>query len=263
MGPKPMSIWELGTLVIGLVVGSFANVCIHRIPRGESIVFPASHCPRCGHAIRPWHNVPLLGYLMLLGRCRDCRAPISPRYPLVEAAHGLLWWTLAATRPPGPVAFVTLVFLTALVILCLIDLEHQLLPNVITLPGIVLGVAASFLPDAPLTPLESVLSAAGGYLVMAAVGLAWERLRHVEALGQGDWKMTAMLGAFLGWQATLLTIFLASVSGTVVGVGWAVVTRQPVLRKKLPLGTFLGLAAIAVVFVGPAVIEWYAGFLRG
>ncbi len=263
MGPEVMSIWALGAFVMGLVVGSFANVCIYRLPRGESIVFPGSHCPRCGRPIRPWHNVPLLGYLVLLGRCYDCRAPISPRYPLVELTNGLLWWAVAATRPPEATAFVTLVFVTALLILCLIDLEHELLPNAITLPGVVVGFAASFLPGAALTPVESALSAAGGYLVMATIGLAWEKLRHVEALGQGDWKMAAMLGAFLGWRATLLTIFLASVSGSLVGVGWALATRQRVLQKRLPLGTFLSLAAIAVTFVGQAVIDWYAELLRG
>jgi len=262
MGLEMLSIWEPGALFFGLVVGSFANVCIYRIPRGESIVLPASHCPRCGRPIRPWDNVPVLSYLVLLGRCRDCRARISPRYPLVELANGLLYWGIAATSVPGPTPAVHMALATALVILALIDLERFILPNVITLPGIVVGLAASFLPDARLSPLESAASAAGGYLLFGLVGVAYKKLRGVEGLGQGDWKMVAMLGAFLGWRQTLLTILLASVLGTIVGVAVGLRRGRDIRRQRVPLGTFLALAALIVLFVGERILSWYGGFFR-
>jgi leader peptidase (prepilin peptidase) / N-methyltransferase len=258
-----MTLWELGALLAGLLVGSFANVCIHRIPRGESIVHPRSRCPRCGALIRAWENVPILSYLVLLGRCRACRAPISPRYPLVEASNGLLYWAVATAQGPNVVAGVTMALLTALLVLSLIDLEHYILPNVITLPGIVVGVAASFLPGWPVSPLEALLSAAGGYAVLALFGIAYQKLRGVEGLGQGDWKMVAMLGACLGWRGAVLSLLLASIGGTLVGIVVALWQRSSVRQQRVPLGTFLGLAAIVVVFTGPRLLGWYASLWYG
>jgi leader peptidase (prepilin peptidase)/N-methyltransferase len=253
--------WEWSALLLGLVIGSFANVCIHRLPRRESVGRPPSSCPRCGARIRPWDNVPVLSYLILRGRCRGCKAPISMRYPLVEAANGAAYFGLAALMGPTPRTFAMMALVTALLVLSLIDLEWQILPNVITLPGIVLGLLASVLPGPPST-LGALLAAVGGYLALMAMALAWKRFRHVEALGQGDWKMTAMLGAFLGWQGMLLTVFLASVLGTVVGLSLMAFAGRT-SQHKLPLGTFLGLAGIAVVFVGEPLLAWYKGLLAG
>ena len=251
--------WEWSALVLGLIIGSFANVCIHRLPRKESVGRPPSSCPRCGARIRPWDNVPVLSYVFLRGRCRRCRAPISMRYPLVEAANGLAYLALAVLMGPTPRTFAMMALVTALIVLSLIDLEWQILPDVITKPFIVIGLLASLLPGPP-TALGALLAAAGGYLALMLIALAWKRLRSVDALGQGDWKMTAMLGAFLGWQGMLLTVFLASVMGTLVGVAlmlFAGRTRE----HKLPLGTFLGVAGIAVVFVGEPLLAWYRGLL--
>jgi leader peptidase (prepilin peptidase)/N-methyltransferase len=258
-----MTLWELGALLAGLLIGSFANVCIHRIPRGESIVRPRSHCPRCGAAIRAWENVPILSYVLLLGRCHACRAPISPRYPLVEAANGLMYWAVAVTQAANLAAGVTMALLTTLLVLSLIDLEHYILPNVITLPGIAAGIAASFVPGWPITTLDAMLSAAGGYACLALFGLAYQKLRGVEGLGQGDWKMVAMLGAFLGWRGTVLSLLLASVGGTIVGIAVALWRRSSVRQQRVPLGTFLGLAAIAVVFTGPRLLRWYSDLWGG
>jgi leader peptidase (prepilin peptidase)/N-methyltransferase len=247
----------------GLVVGSFANVCIHRLPLGQSIVRPRSRCPRCGAPIHALDNVPVLSYAVLRGRCRSCGAPISARYPAVEAANGLLYFAIARSEAPGPQAAVAMVLVTALLVLALIDLDHQILPNVITLPGILAGLAASFLPGPP-TPLSSLAAAVGGYLVLAAFAWTWRRLRGVEAMGQGDWKMTAMLGAFLGVEKLLLTVLVATVCGSLVGVGLMLVAGRS-SRHKLPLGTFLGAAGILVVVAGPladAVVAWYRGLLR-
>jgi leader peptidase (prepilin peptidase)/N-methyltransferase len=254
--------FETTALLLGLVVGSFANVCIHRLPRRQSVVSPPSRCPSCGALIGARDNVPVLSWLLLRGRCRSCRAPISPRYPAVEAANGLLWLALAALRGPRAQTFVAMALVTALLVLSLIDLEHQLLPDAITLPGVAAGLAASFLPGSPVRPLASAFAAAGGWLAFAAVAKAYERVRGVEGLGQGDWKMAAMLGAFLGWQPLLLTVLLASVAGTVVGLG-AIALRGRDMRYALPLGTFLGAAGIATVFFGDPLLAWYRGVLGG
>lgn len=256
---KETPAFEVAALLLGLVVGSFANVCVHRLPRQQSIVWPPSRCPGCGARIRAWDNLPVLSWIILRGRCRDCRAPISPRYPVVEAANGLLWLALAVLRGPTLQALVAMVLVTALLVLTLVDVEHQLLPDRVTLPGIVLGLGASFLPGSPLRPLEAVAAALGGYVAFVLIWWIWKALRHLDALGQGDWKMAAMLGACLGWQKMLLTVFLASIGGAVVGL---LVLR---LRgtDRLPLGTFLGVAGILVVFFGGPLVTWYEGLLGG
>lgn len=254
--------FEVTVFLVGLMVGSFANVCIHRLPRGESIVFPPSRCPACGERIAPRDNLPVLAFLLLRGRCRSCGARISWRYPAVETANGLLWLGLAVLRGPQLQTLVGLVLVTALLVLSLVDLEHQILPDVITLPGTAVGLAAAFLPGSPLGPLAAAAAAAGGWLAFAAVATAYRRLRRVEGLGQGDWKMAALLGAFLGWQKMLLTVLIASVAGTLVGLG-LVARRGHDLRHALPLGTFLGAAGIVVVFFGDPLLAWYRGLFGG
>jgi leader peptidase (prepilin peptidase)/N-methyltransferase len=266
--------FETTALLLGLVVGSFANVCIHRLPRDyeptpgpfgflvdlgrqlASVVYPPSHCPRCSRPIRPWDNVPVLSWLLLRGRCRSCRAPISWRYPAVEAANGLLWLALAVRRGPSLQTAVSMLLVTVLLVLTLIDLEHQLLPDAVTLPGAALGIAASFLPGSPVRPLESVLAAAGGWLSFALIALGWKKLRHVDALGEGDWKMAALLGAFLGWERLLLTVLLATATGAILG-GAILASGRGGWRSKLPLGSFLGVAGGLMVFFGDGLLAAY------
>ena len=254
---QPLLPWF--ALAVGLIVGSFANVVIHRVPLGLSVVTPRSRCPTCGRPIAALENVPVLSWLVLLGRCRGCRTRISVRYPLVELANGLGYFALAWWLGPQAHTLVLMAFLTALLVLALIDLDHHLLPDVITLPGTALGLVASLLPGPP-SLLEAALSAAGGYLIFGAIATLYRRTRGVEGLGRGDWKMAAMLGAFLGWQGLLLTVFLAAVAGTLVGVGLILSGRSS--RQALPLGTFLAAAGIATVFVGQPVIAWYGNLLR-
>jgi len=256
--PSDAPAWVLAVALFGLVVGSFANVCIHRIPRRESVVHPRSRCPRCGASIRARHNLPVLSWLWLRGRCASCRAPISWRYPAVEAANGILWTGLALAQGPRLGTFLAMLLGTALLVLALIDYDHKLLPDRITLPGIAVGVLASAIPGAP-TLRGSVAAAAGGYLGLALVAKAYLTARGVEGLGRGDWKMAAMLGAFFGWQKLLLTVFLATLAGTLVG-GALILAGVGSRRSELPLGTFLGLAGIVVLFVGDPLLEWYAGF---
>lgn len=247
--------------LLGLLTGSFANVCIHRLPAGRSVVRPPSACPACARPIAWYDNVPVLSFALLLGRCRGCRAPISLRYPAVEAANGVLYLAVAMTEGATPRAAVLMAFVTALLVLALIDLDHQLLPDVITLPGIAAGLGASVLvPDWPIRPLAALLSAASGYLALFAVAGAYKRARGVEGLGQGDWKMVAMLGAFLGWEKMLLTVFLATLAGTAVGIG-LMALRGRSSQHALPLGTFLGLAGILVLVAGGPVIAWYRELL--
>ncbi len=246
-------------LAFGLIIGSFSNVVIHRLPLGLSVVSPRSRCPACGRPVAALENVPIVSWLALRGRCRGCRAPIAVRYPLVEAAMGAGYAALAWWLGPQPRTVVLMVLFTALVVLALIDLDHHLLPDVITLPGTVVGLAASLLPGAP-APLESALSAAAGYLGFGAVALAYRRTRGVEGLGRGDWKMAAMLGAFLGWQGLLLTVFMAALSGTLVGV--ALMARGRTAQEALPLGTFLAAGGIVTLFVGQLIIAWYGNLLR-
>ena len=253
--------WPWTALVVGLVLGSFSNVVIYRLPLGRSVVRPGSACPGCGSPIRWWDNVPVLSWLALRARCRHCGARISARYPLVELANGLLYFAVARAMPPGAQAVVTMAFVTALLVLSLIDLDHHLLPDAITLPFIAIGVLASLLPGPP-SLLESALSAAGGFLGFAAIAWAAERHYKEEALGQGDWKMAAMLGAFLGWKALLVTVFFACLVGAVVGLGLMAAGRGS-RRTHVPLGTFLGLAGIAAVFAAGPFITWYRGLLEG
>jgi leader peptidase (prepilin peptidase)/N-methyltransferase len=258
----PFALWPWFALALGLIVGSFANVCIHRIPLGQSIVSPPSRCPSCGTPIRPWHNVPLVGYVLLLGRCRACRKPISIRYPLVEAANGALYLGAALAFGASPAALFLMLFLTALLVLSLIDLDHQILPDVLTLPWTALGLAANAAGLLPAGLWSSLAGAVGGYVAFLAVARVYRKTRGVEGLGEGDWKMAAMLGATLGWRLLLLVVFLASIAGSLVGLGLMLVLRRS-RREPLPFGTFLGLAAILVVFVGDGVLGWYAALLRG
>ncbi|HSB62132.1 MAG TPA: A24 family peptidase, partial [Vicinamibacteria bacterium] len=179
----------------------------------------------------------------------------------VEAANGLLWMALVAWRGPTPQTLVAMCLVTALLVLSLIDLDHHLLPNVITLPGIAAGLLATLLPRSPLTHLESAAAALGGYLAFLLVAKSYEKARGIEGLGQGDWKMAAMLGAFLGWQKMLLTVFVASLVGTAVGLGLILFGGRD-SRHALPLGTFLGAAGIVVVFVGEPLVAWYRGLFE-
>lgn len=252
-------LWGSSAFAMGLVVGSFANVCIHRLPLARSVVTPRSRCPTCGNLIAPWDNVPLLSWLLLRGRCRACGASISVRYPVVELVNAALWVGASVRFGVTPQALVAAGLCTALLVLTLIDLEHQILPDLVTLPGVVVGLAASFLPGSAITPVNAFFSALGGYLAFAGIWALWRVLRRIDALGQGDWKLAAMLGAFLGWHKLLLTVFLATFAGTLVGLG-LMVFRGRDLGHALPLGTFLGIAALLALFFGDPVLAWYGGF---
>jgi leader peptidase (prepilin peptidase) / N-methyltransferase len=247
--------WLAG--VWGLAIGSFLNVCILRLPAGTSIVFPPSRCPACGHRLAWFENVPVVSYLVLRRRCRSCRAPISWQYPLVEATTGVLFAAAAAWFGLGWVLLSRLVFISAMIVLFVIDLRHRILPNAITLPGIVVGFAFSLVADPGWT--ASAIGIVGGGGVLWAIAEAYYRLRHEEGLGMGDVKMLAMIGAFLGWKLMLLTLVLSSLVGAMVGVG-LIAARRGDMKYALPYGTFLALAAVFAAFQGDAIVSWYVGF---
>jgi len=249
-------LWPLFAVLLGLIVGSFANVCIHRLPLGSSIVRPPSACPRCGTPIRAYDNIPLVSYALLRGRCRSCSSPISPRYPAVETANGLAYLWLALSLWPTPRTAFSMAFFTALLVLGLIDLDHQILPDAITLPGIGFGVLAALALSGWWGAVASLASAAGGFLVMWAVASVARWHYGEEALGMGDWKMTAMMGAFLGWQKLLLAMLLGTAAGSLVG-GALMLLRGVGGRHRLPLGTFLALGGMAALVAGEPILAWY------
>jgi len=255
-------LWEVTALALGLIVGSFANVCVHRLPRGQSVVTPRSRCPHCDAEIRAWDNVPVVSWLVLLGRCRRCRTPISLRYPAVEAVNGAMYAALAAIHGPSPRTVAAMAFVTALLVLALIDLEHQILPNVITLPGVAIGIAASLLPGSPISWWEAAAAAAGGYAAFWALAALARAYYGEEALGQGDWKLVAMMGAFLGWRLALAGVFLGALLGSAVGLG-LIGLGLGTGRTRVPFGTFLAAGALVAVFAGEPLLAWYGGFFVG
>jgi len=243
----------------GAVVGSFLNVIIYRLPLGRSIVWPSSACPQCGRELSWYENVPVVSWAALLARCRTCRAPISIRYPLIEALTAAMfagaWWYYG----PGTLFASRIIFGSMLVALFAIDLEHQLLPNAITLPGVVVGFAFSFVNDPGwLASLIGIVAGGGSLFAIAEV---YYRVRREEGLGMGDVKMLAMIGAFLGWKLALFTLMMASVAGSVVGLV-LIVSRRGGMKYALPFGTFLALGTAVAGSVGPGLLEWYLRLLR-
>jgi leader peptidase (prepilin peptidase)/N-methyltransferase len=250
--------WPIAAVVvmIGCAVGSFLDVCIYRLPRRESLAWPGSHCPQCNTPIAWYDNLPVVSYLVLRGRCRRCAARIPVRYLVVELVTGALFVGLVSLYPPGPLLASRLIFGCALIVLFAIDLEHHILPNVITLPGMVVGLLFSLVTEPGWrSALIGVLVGGGIPFVIAWV---YERLRGIEGLGMGDVKMLAMIGAFLGWPLTLLTLVLATFSGSVVGAGFIAAGKGA--RYKLPFGTFLAVGALVASVSGPAILSWYLSY---
>lgn len=249
--------WDVPALIglVGALIGSFLNVCIHRLPRGESVVRPRSRCPACSLPIRALDNVPVLSFLWLGGRCRRCRAAISYRYPAVEILNGigyvLIWHRFGATLA----AVVYAVFFSALLVVTFIDWDHQIIPNRITLPGIVIGLisAATVLAGGFA---DAVMGAVLGGGLLYAVAVISEWFLKKEGMGLGDVKLLAMIGAFLGWRAVLVTIFIGALAGSLIGLA-LMALRVRRREDPIPFGPFLALGAVAALFAGPELIAWY------
>ena len=241
--------------IFGSMIGSFLNVCICRLPKEESIVFPGSHCPQCQKPIRYYDNIPLLSYLLLGRKCRHCGAPISIQYPLVEGITGLSSLLLFIHFGPSWSYLIYFAFVAALIAITVIDLYHQIIPDMISLPGIGVGLLASLvLPQ--ITFLNSLFGVllGGGSLFLVATVYQW--LFKREGMGGGDVKLLAMIGAFLGWKAVILTILLSSLIGSVTGVVLMLIKGKD-FKYAIPFGPFLSLGAILSLFYGERVIHWY------
>jgi leader peptidase (prepilin peptidase)/N-methyltransferase len=241
--------------VLGTVIGSFLNVCIWRIPTGESIVRPRSHCPVCGALVRSRDNIPLISYLLLSGRCRSCHARISPRYPAVEALTGIMIALLAYRFGWSPMLVVYGALVAALIVICFIDLDHQIIPDAISLPGIAVGLLCSVLGYGPRL-MDSVAGVFLGGGILYAVAVAYETLTGREGMGGGDIKLLAMIGAFLGWRSVLVTLVLGSFSGALVGT-WLILRRGAGARVPIPFGPFLAAGAVGALFFGDGLMKWY------
>src|SRR5256714_913339 len=282
--PLPITCAIIG--IVGLIIGSFLNVVIYRLPREQSIVFPNSACPTCRAPVRAYDNIPVLSFLMLRGRCRSCRKSISWRYPTVELLTALLFAAVTAHDGTTYTLPFDLAFIAAMLALIFIDADHMILPNAITYPGILFAlitrVAVPFLAGA--TALDDLPGLSGRFpstfpvwaisLIGAAIGavvgggslwlmgFVWQKLRGVEAMGLGDVKMMFMVGAYLGWRLTILNIFLGVLSGSVIGMALMARQRDRNMQMLLPFGVFLGIGAVAALLVGRQIVEWYAGQFR-
>jgi len=240
--------------IIGLVIGSFSNVCIYRLPRNESLVRPGSHCPQCSKPIPFYDNIPIISYLLLKGKCRYCGQSIPPQYPIVELATGLFYLALYLFYGLQPIAIVYMLLCTLLIIISFIDLRERIIPDVLSVPFIIIGFAFSFFLRNinPLDSLLGILAGGGSLLLIAIVG---SKLFKKEAMGGGDIKLAAMLGAFLGWQLTLLSLFLGFFVGSVIGVLIMVTSKNK--NDVIPFGPFIALGAMISMFWGQAILHWY------
>jgi leader peptidase (prepilin peptidase)/N-methyltransferase len=273
----PYAFFFAAVASLGAIIGSFLNVVIHRVPRAESIAFPNSRCPSCGTAIKPYDNIPVVSWAVLRGRCRHCRAPISARYPAVEALTAVLFaltfWLHSGLTLSLPF---DLAFVAAIIALVFIDAEHMLLPNAITYPALVLALVARFLvpnlygvaslggahgtlPAWALSLAGALLGAlvGGGFLWL--VGWLWEKFRGVEAMGLGDVKMMFMVGAYLGWPLTLLTVFIGVLTGSIAGVALMARQKERDMQTLLPFGIFLGIGSLVSLLFGTSILDWYMG----
>jgi len=244
--------------ILGLVVGSFSNVCIYRIPRDESIIYPASHCPKCGSPIKPVDNIPLLSYILLKGKCRHCKNRISIRYPIVEFLSGLIYLIVYLIYGFSVQTLIYIILLSALIIIAFIDLDQQIIPDVISLPGIVVGFIVSF-----FVPYISFINSALGILVgggiILIIGLAGSVIFKKEAMGGGDVKLAAMIGAFLGWRAIIISLFLGFFSGALAGIS-LILLKIKKREDAIPFGPFIILGSLITLLWGERIISWYLGF---
>lgn len=254
---------EIGALVavLGAMIGSFLNVCIHRMPRDESVVFPGSHCTACGKGVAWYDNVPILSWFILRGRCRHCGARFSFRYPAVEALTAAVFAGLYAKFGLGAQFFIYALFASGLIVVTFVDLDFRIIPDEISIGGIPVGFALSFAnPDLAWIDSLAGIAVGGGFLL--ALGIAYHAVTGRTGLGGGDIKLLAAIGAFLGWKSVLAVILISSLIGALVGVGAMIATRSDT-KLALPFGPFLAGAAVFCVFFGPALIGWYTGYVFG
>jgi len=241
--------------IFGAIAGSFLNVCIYRLPRDESILFPSSHCPNCGKPVKLYDNIPILSYAILRGKCRHCKKAISARYPIVETISGLMSIALVMKYGLTLHSLLLLLFVFSLIIITFIDLDYQIIPDILSIPGILAGICASFfIPMAYWIDSIFGILIGGGFLFIIAVTYKWVTNR--EGMGGGDIKLLAMVGAWLGWKAIPFILFSSSLIGALIG-GISLLSARKNLRYKIPFGPFISIASIIYIFFGPEIINWY------
>ncbi|MDX9714726.1 MAG: prepilin peptidase [Dissulfurispiraceae bacterium] len=262
-------------LAFGLAIGSFLNACIYRLPRQISLLRPSSSCPNCSKEIKPWDNVPVLSYILLFGKCRNCGAGISLRYPFVELLNGVLYVMAGSQFGIGWHLGFILFFISAMVLITFIDIDFQIIPDVITLPGIAIGLAGSafIMPDPFLVSSFrsiDILSSHAGLNTLAITGIMnavyglvlGGGLYYLIAvlsrggMGGGDIKLMAMVGSFMGWKAVLLTTFAGSLTGSLFGI-FLMIFKGKNRKTKIPFGPFLAAGALITLFFGNAILTWY------
>ncbi|MBI5749849.1 MAG: prepilin peptidase [Nitrospinae bacterium] len=238
----PIFIWT-----VGAAIGSFSNVCVYRLPKKLSIISPSSQCPNCGKGISPFDNIPIISFILLRGRCRYCQSPISWRYPIVELITGLVFLSLYLNFRISPQFFIYAMLCTSLIIIAFIDLEYKIIPDVITLPGIIIGLTISLtMPNITLlNSIKGLLLGGGLFYAIAILSRG--------GMGGGDIKLIAMVGSFLGWKNVLLTIFLGSLFGSIVGIV-LIILKKKNRKDMVPFGPFLSLGAIVSIFYGREII---------
>jgi leader peptidase (prepilin peptidase) / N-methyltransferase len=276
----PSTLIGIFAALFGLIIGSFLNVCIVRIPGRKSIVMPASACPKCGAAIRPWDNIPVVSWLLLGGKCRSCKTKISAMYPIVELLTAVLFWACYYAFGLTTEALKWAIFSALMIVLVFTDMRERILPDVVNYSGFAAGLVLSlftrpsdgtalwltnrmfdFPPPSPVISLaDALLGAAFGGGLLWLVAELYFRLRGREGMGFGDVKMMLMAGAFLGLKRTLLTILVGSVLGSVLGLGFMLARRKE-SDYELPFGSFLGMAAVLVMFFGTSVVNWYLSLM--
>ncbi len=242
------------SFVFGAVVGSFLNVCIYRIPAGSSIATPSSHCPRCKSPIRFYDNIPILSYLVLRGRCRACNEKIPIIYPAVETLTALISLSLFLKYGPSLQYLITFLFTSALIVITFIDLEHQIIPDVISLPGISLfSIAAILVMD--ITVLESLIGVLIGGGVLFVIAFGYELITKREGMGGGDIKLLAMIGGFFGWKSLIFILLVSSFVGAIIGIS-VIVYKKGDMKYAIPFGPFLSIAAVAYIFCGTHFLNY-------
>ncbi|HON62511.1 MAG: prepilin peptidase [Bacteriovoracaceae bacterium] len=244
----------LAVAVIGLFIGSFLNVCIHRIPREESIVFPSSRCPKCREKIRPWDNIPVLSYLFLRGRCRHCKEKISPRYPLVETLSALIALAMLYRFGLTAAFFIYYAWACVLLVITFIDIDYQIIPDSLSIGGIVVGLALVWW--LPVSYPEALIGLGVGAGLLIVVIYGYYFLTGKQGMGGGDVKLLGMIGVFTGWEGVLFTIFMGSLLGSLVGIPWALLQKKN-MQAAIPFGPFLALGAFIHVLFGDMLIDWY------
>ena len=244
--------------ILGLIVGSFSNVCIYRIPRNESIIYPASHCPKCRSKIKPVDNIPLLSFILLKGRCRNCKSKISIQYPIVELLTGLIYLIIYLIYGLSIQTLIYIILSSALIIIAFIDLNEQIIPDVISLPGIVIGFILSFFVPYILF-INSALGVVIGGGIILIIGLAGSVIFKKEAMGGGDVKLAAMIGAFLGWRFIIISLFLGFFLGALAGI-ILILSKIKNREDTMPFGPFIVLGSFITLLWGEKIMSWYMGF---